>query len=301
MPRPTARRAPISMRTRISSPMARMSAARAGSCRCAGIPWQATRPPVVLDLWPRGRAARRLLHHHRDLGEQGQEHRLRRRDLCLVEARQFPALPRPAAASRTRCFEMAMLPPDAARSSADVAGAGWRLADPRPISADMARYGDFIRASRGEFTVAKDIYVRPMSGWFSDRSVCYLASGRPVVTMRTGWSRFYPAGEGLFEYSERDGGARRLRRDRRRLSPPQPRRARHRGGIFRQRPRCFGAACGMRLVSRAAARELEATLTAARAAIGAVGRCRAFGGTGWRWRCSSWRRFWWSRRSTSTA
>ncbi len=51
--------------------------------------------------------------------------------------------------------------------------------------------------------MAKDIYVRPQSGWFSDRSVCYLASGRPVVTMRTGWRRFYPEGEGLFGFDER--------------------------------------------------------------------------------------------------
>jgi hypothetical protein len=68
-----------------------------------------------------------------------------------------------------------------------------------------ARLGDdyaaFIRGSRGEFTVAKDIYVRPNSGWFSDRSVCYLASGRPVIMMKTGFSRFYPAGEGLFEFT----------------------------------------------------------------------------------------------------
>jgi len=52
--------------------------------------------------------------------------------------------------------------------------------------------------------VAKDIYVRPNSGWFSDRSVCYLAAGRPVVTMRTGFSKFYPAGTGLFEFSSID-------------------------------------------------------------------------------------------------
>src|SRR5260370_1429102 len=57
----------------------------------------------------------------------------------------------------------------------------------------------------GEFTVAKAIYVRPNSGWFSDRSVCYLAAGRPVVTMKTGFSRFYPVGEGLFEYSDAAG------------------------------------------------------------------------------------------------
>jgi hypothetical protein len=46
--------------------------------------------------------------------------------------------------------------------------------------------------------------VRPNSGWFSDRSACYLAAGRPVVTMRTGFSKFYPVGRGLFEYSSRD-------------------------------------------------------------------------------------------------
>ena len=69
----------------------------------------------------------------------------------------------------------------------------------------MDAYGDFIRGSRGEFTVAKDIYVRPNSGWFSDRSVCYLASGRPVITMTTGFSKFYPSGEGLFEYADAEG------------------------------------------------------------------------------------------------
>jgi glycosyltransferase involved in cell wall biosynthesis len=65
----------------------------------------------------------------------------------------------------------------------------------------MSRYHDFIAHSGGELTVAKDIYVRPNSGWFSDRSACYLAAGRPVVTMRTGFSKFYPVGRGLFEYT----------------------------------------------------------------------------------------------------
>jgi hypothetical protein len=98
---------------------------------------------------------------------------------------------------------MAMLPPDAA-VEAEVTGQGWRLTDPRPVSAGMAVYADFIRGSRGEFTVAKDIYVRPNSGWFSDRSVCYLAAGRPVVTMQTGFSKFYPVGAGLFGFSTMD-------------------------------------------------------------------------------------------------
>ncbi len=75
------------------------------------------------------------------------------------------------------------------------------LVDPRPISADLSRYHNFIAHSGGEFTVAKDIYVRPNSGWFSDRSACYLAASRPVVTMRTGFSNFYPVGRGIFEYT----------------------------------------------------------------------------------------------------
>jgi hypothetical protein len=98
---------------------------------------------------------------------------------------------------------MAMLPPDETVRDT-VESAGWGLVDPRPVSADMAAYRDFIAGSRGEFTVAKDIYVRPNSGWFSDRAVCYLAAGRPVVTMRTGFTGYCPVGRGLFDY---DSGA----------------------------------------------------------------------------------------------
>src|SRR5205807_10204775 len=101
------------------------------------------------------------------------------------------------------CFRMAMLPPDEAVRETVEAG-GWGLADPRPVSAGMDAYRDFISGSRGEFTVAKDIYVRPNSGWFSDRAVCYLAAGRPVVTMRTGFTTYCPVGHGLFDYADRD-------------------------------------------------------------------------------------------------
>jgi hypothetical protein len=86
----------------------------------------------------------------------------------------------------------------------EITANGWRVIDPRAISSSMTAYAEFIAGSRGEFTVAKDIYVRPNSGWFSDRSTCYLAAGRPVVTMRTGFSKFYPVGEGLFEFSTMD-------------------------------------------------------------------------------------------------
>jgi hypothetical protein len=76
--------------------------------------------------------------------------------------------------------------------------------DPRPVSSDLGAYRAFVLGSRGEFTVAKDLYVRPRSGWFSDRSVCYLAAGRPVVTQETGFSKLIPTGEGLFAFETRE-------------------------------------------------------------------------------------------------
>jgi len=67
---------------------------------------------------------------------------------------------------------------DKVPGDAPVLGAhGWRIVDPRPLSADPWRYRDYIRSSRGEFTVAKDINIRLRSGWFSDRAACYLAAG----------------------------------------------------------------------------------------------------------------------------
>lgn len=64
-------------------------------------------------------------------------------------------------------------------------------------------YRRFIQQSYGEFTVAKDQYVAPRSGWFSDRSVCYLAAGRPVITQSTGFEKFVPTGEGLLAFETR--------------------------------------------------------------------------------------------------
>jgi hypothetical protein len=68
---------------------------------------------------------------------------------------------------------------------------GWRFRAPHDLSADYRLYRDYIRRSKGEFTVAKDQYVRLNTGWFSDRSGCYLAAGRPVITQETGFTRIY--------------------------------------------------------------------------------------------------------------
>jgi hypothetical protein len=78
---------------------------------------------------------------------------------------------------------------------------GWRLVDPRDAAGTPDRYRLFIQSSRGEFGVAKSGYVASNSGWFSDRSACYLASGRPVVAQDTGFSRHLPTGEGLLTFS----------------------------------------------------------------------------------------------------
>jgi hypothetical protein len=77
---------------------------------------------------------------------------------------------------------------------------GWRTVDAIPVSKDISPYREYILGSRGEFTVAKDQYVRPRSGWFSDRSACYLAAGRPVVTQDTGFGSVLPTGRGLFAF-----------------------------------------------------------------------------------------------------
>jgi len=77
---------------------------------------------------------------------------------------------------------------------------GWRVRDGMEISHGIDRYRDYIGASRGEFTVAKEQNVRLRTGWFSDRSVTYLASGRPVVTQETGFSNVLPTGSGLFGF-----------------------------------------------------------------------------------------------------
>jgi hypothetical protein len=78
---------------------------------------------------------------------------------------------------------------------------GWRLVLPHELSADYTSYRSYVRASKGEFTVAKDQYVRLRTGWFSDRSACYLAAGRPVITQETGFSKFYGGHEGLLPFT----------------------------------------------------------------------------------------------------
>src|SRR5262249_38963307 len=77
---------------------------------------------------------------------------------------------------------------------------GWRVIDGMALSQGAEGYRDYVGESLAEFTVAKDQNVRLRSGWFSDRSACYLAAGRPVVTQDTAFGKFVPTGEGLFAF-----------------------------------------------------------------------------------------------------
>jgi hypothetical protein len=165
-----------------------------------GVPWQPTRPPVDLDLWPFVASEPSCFstiatweNKGKNIDFEGETYVWSKHTNFM----RFLDLPRRRPDSR---FEMAMLPPDEGVRR-QVESGGWRIVDPRPISAGMEAYRAFIAGSRGEFTVSKDIYVRPNSGWFSDRAVCYLASGRPVVTMRTGFDSYCPVGRGLFDYA----------------------------------------------------------------------------------------------------
>ena len=81
---------------------------------------------------------------------------------------------------------------------------GWAVRDALALSKDILPYRDFILGSRGEFTVAKDQNIRLRSGWFSDRSACYLAAGRPVITQDTAFGNVLPTGRGLFAFRGMD-------------------------------------------------------------------------------------------------
>jgi hypothetical protein len=84
---------------------------------------------------------------------------------------------------------------------------GWQLLDPEAATISCESYQRFIQDSAGEFTVAKEIYAGLPSGWFSDRSAAYLASGRPVVTQASGFDRWLPTGNGLFSFDTIDDAA----------------------------------------------------------------------------------------------
>jgi hypothetical protein len=172
-----------------------------------GKAWIHTLPPVVLDLWPPAGppapdAAFTTVGHWRSYGSI--EHggiRYGQRVHSLRELIELPTLSEPR-------FQIALgIHPDEVADLEALRANGWELLDPREVAGTPAAYADFIRESQAELSVAKDGYVASQSGWFSDRSACYLASGRPVAAQETGFARVLPIGEGLLSYETVDGAA----------------------------------------------------------------------------------------------
>ncbi len=165
----------------------------------AGFTWHPTRSPVCVDLWadagapgPAYTTVGRWNESSRDLTWEGETYRWRKRTEWL----RCLDLPSRTGATFEVAMDVGSVPDDPA-----VLGAhGWRIVDPRAVSGDPWGYRDYVRGSRGEFTVAKDLNVRLRSGWFSDRAACYLAAGRPVVEQDTAFGDVLPLGPGMHAF-----------------------------------------------------------------------------------------------------
>jgi hypothetical protein len=165
-----------------------------------GIRWITTPPPVVLDQWPhcntqhagRFTSVATWRGIYGPVEYQGQTYGLR-----VHEFRKFVDLPR-----RTReRFELALdIHPDETRDLAQLRENQWQLVDPAAVVRTPNDYRTYIEQSKAEFGVAKNMYVQTRSGWISDRTVCYLASGRPALVQDTGIRGHFPD-EGLLTFS----------------------------------------------------------------------------------------------------
>jgi len=161
--------------------------------------WLPTRQPVALELWPV--QPTRLDASYNTITtwhNKGKDIQFKGETWYWTKDREFQKfldLPRRASPP----FELACTVGDEVQSL--LRSHGWRHTDSIAISRDADRYADYIQHSRGEFTVARDQYVRPVTGWFSDRSACYLAAGRPVITQQTGFDKVIPSGRGLHGFT----------------------------------------------------------------------------------------------------
>lgn len=168
-----------------------------------GFSWISTLQPVVLEYWPVAGivtdGALTTVGNWRGYGSieyQGVSYGQKAHSL-----RQFITLP----TLTTQEFILAMaIHPDERMDLAALADNGWQLVNPTWVARSPATYQEFIQGSKAEFGIAKSGYVVSQCGWFSDRSVCYLASGRPVIAQETGFSNVLPTGEGLFAFETAD-------------------------------------------------------------------------------------------------
>ncbi|MEK6250820.1 MAG: hypothetical protein AABM43_02545 [Actinomycetota bacterium] len=165
-----------------------------------GIEWRPVRQPVVLEDWPLvdPGAGNRFTTIATWRGPFGPvEHGGRTYGLKVHEFRRFIELPR----RLPYRFEVALdIDPGDDRDLEALRRNGWEVADPREVAADPDALRAYIQGSGAEFSPAQGMYVDTACGWFSDRSVRYLASGKPVLVQDTGFSHILPVGEGLLAF-----------------------------------------------------------------------------------------------------
>lgn len=162
-----------------------------------GISWRPTRQPVMLDLWPSrppqpgGRFTTVMVwESYPPIDVDGVQ--------LGLKAQSFgPYLELP----RKTDFVLEIALGGATAPRDQLAANGWRIRDPRVPTRTLDSYQDYIGSSVGEFAIAKHGYVVTRSGWFSERSANYLATGRPVVAQDTGFANIFPTGEGLLAFS----------------------------------------------------------------------------------------------------
>jgi hypothetical protein len=168
-----------------------------------GRSWIPTLPPVVLDAWSPVATTTddsfTTVAHWRSYGS------IERDGVFYGQKahsfRSIMGLPRQVDGD----FAVALdIHPDETNDLAALTSSGWTLLDPDALCAGPGSYRDFVRSSYGELGVAKSGYVAAHAGWFSDRSACYLAAGRPVIAQSTGFERRLPVGSGLFSFADAD-------------------------------------------------------------------------------------------------
>jgi hypothetical protein len=163
--------------------------------------WMPTRQPVVMDLWNHNFGKGAAFNTITTWKNKGKNIEYKGETYYWTKDREFEKiidLPKRAPV----CFELAAGVDDEVKSY--LHQHGWRQVDSVEISRNIEGYRKYIQQSRGEFTVARDQYVRPNTGWFSDRTACYLAAGRPVITQETGFSKYLSSGKGLFGFKTMD-------------------------------------------------------------------------------------------------
>lgn len=168
-----------------------------------GLPWMTTFQPIALPHWPV--ASRTTYDAFTTIGNWRAYGTIQHRGTFFGQKahalRQFMALPQ----LTDERFVLALaIHQDEREDLAALANNGWHLIQPDQVASTPDRYQRFIQGSKGEFGIAKSGYVTARCGWFSDRSICYLASGRPVIAQDTGFSRCLPTGEGLFAFETID-------------------------------------------------------------------------------------------------